>query len=320
MIRPSEVWIATALLIGGALAAAASPPEQNHRPLSVSEYVARLDRLSDAVSGGSDAAARGVPSGQDLSGVVRVEADTRIFDISTASIQRELGAWRLQHDAAARQRLLNDLQFRRSEAERFEQPAAERSRERAILRDVLSAHEFAGLEGPSWSDRLRQRFLQALVRLFSSRPSSIATIGSVIVYGLVALALVVLALASYRFIQRSSRIEIAPPSPANTRLRDWPQWLADAQAMAGQRRWREAIHFTYWCAVAFLEANGAWRPDRARTPREYLRLLSSSTAERESLGALTRDFEEIWYGYATADQAAFEGAVARLRQLGCPAA
>jgi Domain of unknown function (DUF4129) len=319
MIRSRDVWVGAALLAGCALTAAGSPPQPNDRPLSVGEYVARLDQLSAVVSGG-DASPRSTPIGQDLSGVVRVQGDARIFDVPTESIQRELRAWQLQHDAAARQRLLNDLRFRRSEAERFERPAVGRSSEQAVLRDVLSAREFAQLHGPGWSDRLRQRFLQALVRLFSSRSSSIATIGSVIVYGLVALALVVLALVSYRFIQRTSRLEIAPAHGAAALPRDWPRWLADAQAMAGQGRWREAIHFTYWCAVAFLESGGAWRPDRTRTPREYLRLLSSSAAAREPLGALTRDFEKIWYGYATADQAAFDGAMARLRQLGCPTA
>jgi hypothetical protein len=320
MIRSRAVWVGTLLLVGFALTAAPSAVEQNDQPLSIGEYVARLDRLSAAVSGGADAQPRSVPVGQDLSGVLRIQGDARIFDVATDSIQRELRAWQFQHEVAAQQRLLNDLRFRRSEAERFEHPAVERLSEQAMLRQVLSAREFAQLHGPGWSDRLGQRVLQWLVSLFSSRPSSIATVGSVIVYGLLALALVVVALASYRFIQRTSRIEIAPSNGAVAQSRDWQRWLADAQAMAGQDRWREAIHFAYWCAVAFLEARGAWRPDRARTPREYLRLLSSSTAERESLGALTRDFEQIWYGYATADQAAFEQAISRLRQLGCPSA
>ncbi len=320
MIRRRHVWTTTALLLGCALTAAGSVSEQNDRPLSVREYIARLDRLSAAVSDPSHVTPRSVPVGQELAGAVRVDGGARVFDIPTESIQRELRAWQLQHDTSARQRLLDDLRVRRVEAERFEQTPVEPSAEQALLGDVLRAREFAQLHGPRWSDRLRQRVLEALLRLFSSRRSSIATVGNVVVYGLIAIAFVVLAVATYRFIRRTSHIEIAPSNGAVVALREWPRWLADAQAMAGQRRWREAIHFTYWCAVAFLEARGVWRPDRARTPREYLRLLSSSASELEPLGALTRDFEKTWYGSATADQAAFEGAIARLRQLGCPTA
>jgi hypothetical protein len=136
----------------------------------------------------------------------------------------------------------------------------------------------------------------------------------------VALALVVLALVTYRFIRRTGDADISLSPRAAVFHKDWPRWLADAHDAAAHAQWREAVHFTYWCAVAFLEARGAWRPDRARTPREYLRLLASSSPDRDQFGALTRDFERIWYGAAAADRAAFDESIARLRQLGCPTA
>ena len=101
---------------------------------------------------------------------------------------------------------------------------------------------------------------------------------------------------------------------------DWPLWLAEAQAAAARGSWRDAIHFTYWCAVAFLEAKGAWRPDRARTPREYLRLLPPSSDDGATLAALTRRFELVWYGNANADAQAFAESIANLKKMGCPAA
>jgi hypothetical protein len=72
--------------------------------------------------------------------------------------------------------------------------------------------------------------------------------------------------------------------------------------------------------VAFLEAKGAWRPDRARTPREYLRLLPASSDDGATLAAITRRFELVWYGNASADAEAFAESVANLKKMGCPAA
>jgi hypothetical protein len=60
-----------------------------------------------------------------------------------------------------------------------------------------------------------------------------------------------------------------------------------------------------------------WPPDRARTPREYLRLLPWSSGYQPALTALTRDFEVVWYGKQEADAQAFSRALERLEQLGC---
>jgi Domain of unknown function (DUF4129) len=60
-----------------------------------------------------------------------------------------------------------------------------------------------------------------------------------------------------------------------------------------------------------------WKPDRARTPREYLRLLSSSSEHRETLTALTRIFELSWYAKRDSNEGTFSQTLQALEKLGC---
>jgi Domain of unknown function (DUF4129) len=305
-IGVAQVWLA-----------AADPP------LSVSEYIERLDTLIAAVD-----ASAGDPSSLgavgDLPYAWRVGRSPRIFEIPTASARHDLGAWRTRRDGAARDRLLNTLRTLRSEAASFERPAADSSALRVRLGGILGGDEFRGIHGPTWRDRLQQRIFELIARVLGRtlERSSIATIGNAIVYVLIAIAVLLLALWAYRFIRRTAASEtaanIATPAPPK---REWTAWLADAQAAAARGSWRDAIHLVYWCAVSFLEAKGAWRPDRARTPREYLQLVASSrdfSDSAASMAALTRRFELVWYGTDNADAEAFADSIANLKNMGCP--
>jgi hypothetical protein len=289
--------------------------------VSIPEYVAQLDALTAALAADSGTSSRAATLVEALPRTIRVDAATRIFDIPTESIRHEFRAWQTRHDAAALRRLQNTVHTLRSEAARFEEPAATATAQRALLTGILNRTEFRNVHGPTWIDRLRQRafelFVRLLFRLF--QPSAIPTISSILVYGLMAVAVVALGLAAYRFIRRSAAAETMPSRRPTASPMGWPLWLAEAQAAAARGSWRDAIHFTYWCAVAFLEARGAWRPDRARTPREYLRLLPSSSDDGATLAALTRRFELVWYGNADADAQAFAESIANLKKMGCPA-
>ena len=314
--RPTLVTMVWLVVFAAVSATAAEPL------VSIPEYIAQLDTLSAALAADSATPSRAATLVEALPRTIRVDAATRIFDIPTESIRHEFRAWQTTHDAAALRRLQNSLRTLRSEAARFEEPAATATAQRALLTGILNATEFRNVHGPTWIDRLRQRafelFVSLLVRLF--RPSAIPTISSVLVYGLMALAVVALGLATYRFIRRSAAAETIPSRRPTASPMGWPLWLAEAQAAAARGSWREAIHFAYWCAVAFLEAKGAWRPDPARTPREYLRLLPTSSDDGANLATLTRRFELIWYGNANADAQAFTESIANLKKMGCPAA
>ena len=108
--------------------------------------------------------------------------------------------------------------------------------------------------------------------------------------------------------------EIIPFAPS---ARSWRAWLAEARLMAQQQEWRNAIHLAYWAGISFLESGGAWKPNRARTPREYLRLLGTRKPEYPSLAALTRKFELVWYGDRAAGALDFQETLGQLEKLGC---
>ncbi|HKF23930.1 MAG TPA: DUF4129 domain-containing protein, partial [Candidatus Angelobacter sp.] len=108
--------------------------------------------------------------------------------------------------------------------------------------------------------------------------------------------------------------EIVPFSPS---ARSWRAWLEEARRMAQQEDWRNAIHLAYWAGISFLESGGAWKPNRARTPREYLRLMGTRKPEYPSLAALTRKFEVVWYGARAASGVDFKETLGQLEKLGC---
>jgi uncharacterized protein DUF4129 len=122
----------------------------------------------------------------------------------------------------------------------------------------------------------------------------------------------------YRTIRSSAAHETILAGPLPVSAKEWTVWLAEARAAANRGDWRDAIHLAYWCSISYLEARGVWRPDRARTPREYLRLMPPSSADRPALAALTQGFELVWYGMQDADADAFAQALAQLKKLGCP--
>ena len=78
--------------------------------------------------------------------------------------------------------------------------------------------------------------------------------------------------------------------------RSWRSWLSEAREKAAQGEWRDAIHLGFWAAVSRLESDGVWRPDKARTPREYLNAIPAVSETKPSFAAVTRTFETAWYG------------------------
>jgi Domain of unknown function (DUF4129) len=199
---------------------------------------------------------------------------------------------------------------------------ADYARERALLDTILERPEFRDIHGPTWFDSLRQRVLDLLMRTLGGilAPTQIATVGDFFVNALAVAAVLVSAYVLYRSLRRRADPAPRPVVPAAIVDVEWNEWLQRAMSAAAAGGWRDAVHFTYWCAVSFLESQGAWKPDRARTPREYLRLLPSSYQAAAPLGNLTRRFEHVWYGAAPADRSAFDASVADLGNLGCPVA
>jgi len=207
----------------------------------------------------------------------------------------------------------------RADLDGYQKTPADNSASRTQLADILSRREFGEIHGPSWLDRLKQRLLLYVLNLLSRafRSSSIPTIGSYFVYSLLGLAVLALAYWVYRSIRADAGLEHIIPETLAVSAKEWTVWMAEAREAANQGNWREAIHLAYWAGISFLEAQGTWRPDCARTPREYLRLMPSPSERHSTLTALTRSFEVVWYGNREADSQAFSQTLQELEKLGC---
>jgi Domain of unknown function (DUF4129) len=190
---------------------------------------------------------------------------------------------------------------------------------RAHLEKILQRREFGGLQGPSqlelWKARIA-RWIEEQIYKLLSRLHLGKTAGNVLAWGVVGLAFVALCYWVWTNLSRATRIRETPPdSPAESS--DSRMWARDALAAAERGDYREAVHCAYWAAVVHLEALGVLKRDRARTPRESLRLLDPHPHEQKLLGEFTRHFELIWYGYRPASVEDWSDARAQLEKMGC---
>ncbi len=249
-----------------------------------------------------------------------VHDSDRDYDIPTDSLRRDLGAWQNKPDDATLQRILRHLETLRAEAGSQQQENQDATGRRALLNRILAQPEFHNVQGQTWLDRLKQRFTRWLINLLGRAisSSSIPVISDIIVYGLIAAAVLALAWWMYRSLNEDARLETIMPVAVPVSAKEWPIWLAEARAAAAAGRWREAVHLSYWAGISFLEARGSWRPDAARTPREYLRLLPTTSTHHPALRSLTQKLELVWYGMHPADADSFHESLRELENLGCP--
>jgi uncharacterized protein DUF4129 len=178
--------------------------------------------------------------------------------------------------------------------------------ERSALTAILKRAEFRH------ADRsLTQQVLEAVAIWINRRLAGMVEysshrrwLGLLLEWGFVGLACVGLA---YWFLRQTRRarglqadaarqIENAPA------MRNWERLRLEAEDAARQQRWRDAVRGYYWATIARFESRGQWPMDRARTPREYLRLVVPGHPKHDDLRLLTRRFEACWYGSDTATQ------------------
>jgi Domain of unknown function (DUF4129) len=225
-----------------------------------------------------------------------------------------------EKQAALLRQITTYVQELQSQAAGFEQPGADTPDTRQKLEEILARKEFRNIREPSLLEIIQARIYRWLGRLLSrvhAPRSSFNWIQNVI-WGLIGAVIAVLAFWTIRRLMRPEEPlafrEIIPFSPS---ARSWSVWLKDARDSAAKQDWRNAIHLAYWAGISYLESSGAWKPSRSRTPREYLRLLTSRNPRYPILSALTRRFEIVWYGQTGAREADFQETLAQLEKLGC---
>jgi hypothetical protein len=190
---------------------------------------------------------------------------------------------------------------------------------RADLDKILQRREFASSGGPSQAELLEARISrwigERLVRLLSLLHVG-RTTGNVVTWGIVGLAFALLCYWASQNLFRRSRAQMPAVQQSNAK-EESRQWAQEALAAAERGDYREAVHCSYWATIVHLEALGILKRDRARTPRESLRLLEPHPKERQLLGDFTRHFELIWYGYRPALRDDWTNARSHLEKMGC---
>jgi Domain of unknown function (DUF4129) len=180
---------------------------------------------------------------------------------------------------------------------------------RARLNAILQSGDYPQAKQPSLLERIWNAFVRWLLNaVLSAMPSGSST--SLLYLLEFAVIAFPCGLLIWWFVRRLRVQQLDLPQdgvlhPSTPSAQDWQQWLAQGETLGGEGRWREAIHHVYWGAISCLESRRFWPADRARTPREYLRLLDRNSEVHGDLFALTKSFEHTWYGETPAGEKDF---------------
>jgi hypothetical protein len=319
--------VLVALLLLCLAAGAQAPPSDTppaDTPVPIAAFHAQLGAIREQVRQLAEHPAGAPRLGESIPPVVHVHADDGDYTISLLWLRADLDE--LPSVQASKQKAkLDQMLAQLDELDRqltgYDR-AADLSAARTQLNDILARREFRNSKGQSWANHLRQRILEwigsLLGRVFR-HVGDLAWLSKVIVIVVVIGALGLLGYWIVRLLGRDAAAEkhSLDGDGGIPSSRSWQSWLADAQRAATAGQWREAIRLCYWSGISRLESGGAWPPDRARTPREYLALMPAVHIERPSLQELTRRFELAWYAQMPVGQEDFAAARATAERLGC---
>jgi hypothetical protein len=312
----SAIVLAAILMLTGAQARAQTSP------ISLDEYRRQIDGIAERVDSLRDRPENAAEVESTIPQQIKVHTSAGEITVDNSDIKAGLTEF-IKADSQKRARLLPQIQDHvhalSQGAATFDRTQSPGARDK--LAAILTHREFRNLQGPSAKDVLLAKIFGWLVRMLS-RISVAGNAGfnwfQVVIYGIIAGALTVILVWTLRRLrgrrEEDASREIVPFAPSG---RSWHAWLAEARSRAQQQDWRNAVHLAYWAGISFLEEHGAWKPNRARTPREYLRLVGARTSRYPALAALTRQLERVWYGYSDAGESDFNEALAQLEKLGC---
>ena len=221
----------------------------------------------------------------------------------------------------ARKRLAEDelLIQQASNAPQHSVPASS-TPQRAALASILAAKEYqTAVAGRSLKQRILEKIGNWIDKVLASLIQAGAKSKWIGITAEIGFVLLVCTALIWFLIHLEKQGRFAPvtlgPGTGAASARDWQLWLQDAREAATRAAWRDAIHLLYWASISRLESSGLWPADRARTPREYLALLSRENPQQPGLSALTRSFERTWYAARPASEADFQQAEQLVAQL-----
>ena len=327
------------LVISGSVARAAAnssgDDSASKRIVTLAQYENELDRLANAFSdlpahpSGVDALRQSLPSAWI------VMDGQQQHEVSAGWIAEALEVdgkspgdlKKIWTDTAARLKVL------RADAESVKDASGgdNRADAKARLQKILSRREFNQAKGgQSWWSQMWdqvQRWISWLLdhtlgRLLGNGAAK--TVALYILIGAVFLFAAVWIVRGMRTLARSETLSVEAVFPPG---KHWRDWTREATTAASRGDYRVALHAAYWAGVYRLAEVGAWKLDRARTPREYLRLIGEQAQNelaaqnpvgRElALKDLTHGMEASWYGFLPATEQDYDKAIAHLETLGC---
>jgi len=328
----AAILLVLMLLAPGSARTAESTPQSPAAPAYDSEsFIKELGRLKAALvtAGNSTEALRSYR--ESLPKAWAVETGGRRYDVPTDLLRSRLArAERLPDLRGQQVNLARDYldALAAETASLSGEPATATDSARAKLDAILSRPEYARSKQQSWWDRMRERInevlFNALMRILR-RVGGQASLGFILLWIGVSAAAIFIAYFLFRVWFRAARAEEMALQAAAVPVKSWQEWVFAAREAAGRGDYRMAIHCAYWAGIARLQDLGALAPDRAKTPREYLRALEKSKllvtqtagTRRQALEVLTSHLEKIWYGYRIATEADFRDSLAQLETLGC---
>lgn len=293
-------------------------------PVSISEYRRQLHNISQQVAGfAQHPEDAGKLTGQ-ISDELTVTTASGEVIVNLRYLKDDLARLSAGNTTVKPRQIESYVRSLEEQAAEYESDGHDLSSSRLKLNEILSRREFSRVHDASAKETFLSKIYGWLARLWDrihlhpNASSRVLKVLEVLVYALLGAALLLLLLWTLKRLrareEQPPQKEIMPFSPS---ARGWRSWLADAREFGAKQDWRSAIHLAYWAGISFLESGGAWKPNRARTPREYLRLVSTRNVNYAPLKALTRRLELVWYGHRDAGEQDFNETLGELEKLGC---
>lgn len=296
----------------------------NDPTISFDQYQRELQRVQQGIASLADNPDSAADLADSLPERWIVNTGDHRFEISNQALLERLEQF--GSDPAQRTRLLKEMRQRIAgqitAAAGFQQPIDSSAPPK--LNSILEQPEFRNLaRGQSrleqWKDLLLGWSIRLISRIFRGLASHPAA-SKVLLWTIIGLLVLAFAIYLKFLLSHSPRAGYSFPVGDGVWIpssKSWQQWLAESRGAAEHGDWREAIHLGYWAGISCLEASGAWKPDRARTPREYVKLLTKSSTFEGALSALTWQFEVVWYAQQPAEPQDFQFVLAQLEKIGC---
>jgi hypothetical protein len=284
-------------------------------PLRLDEqgYLRELDRWTSIVQSARDGQSVDIPTDIPSEWIVTVQGTEH--HVSTSFLGHDLFD---EKEADAVLQHLKQLREGVSSVQTVS-PASDR----AVASRILERREYRRVHLPGAEESLRDRVNAFIVRIlrkiFGKAGEHIAdmrVLADFIVWGLLLAAAAAMLFWLRRALLQATHAEMQISGIHSEWVSARPpeEWLKDAREAAGRGEYRLAVRFAYWGGISALERAGAWKPDRARTPREYLSLVRGSQHEN-TLGSLTRRFERVWYAKQPATEADFAECMKGVEEL-----